>query len=115
MINTHPRHLVAIAAALFLALPVLAGAPRAAEPAKVTIRDFAYGPSVLTIRAGMTVTWINRDDEPHVVTSTTKAFRSGALDTGQSYSFRFAAPGTYHYFCSLHPHMTGTIRVLPRS
>jgi len=115
MANTHPRYLLAVAAVLFLAPSVSTGAARAADAARVTIRDFAYAPSVLTIRAGTTVTWINRDEEPHLVTSATKMFRSGALDTRQSYSFSFTTPGTYRYFCTLHPHMIGTIKVLPKS
>jgi len=63
------------------------------------------------VKAGTTVTWVNRDDIPHTVTSTTLAFRSKALDTNDKFSFTFTTPGSYKYFCSLHPHMTGTIVV----
>jgi plastocyanin len=59
------------------------------------------------------VTWTNRDDIPHTVASTTKAFKSPALDTDDSYSFTFTTAGSYEYFCSLHPHMTGTVVVEP--
>jgi plastocyanin len=61
--------------------------------------------------AGATVTWTNKDDEPHTVVSDTAPFRSGALDTDESFSFRFDEPGTYHYACSIHPRMVGTIVV----
>ena len=57
------------------------------------------------------MTWTNRDDIPHTVASATKAFKSPALDTDDSYSFTFTTAGSYEYFCSLHPHMTGTIVV----
>ena len=65
------------------------------------------------LKAGTTVTWKNEDDIPHTVVSTTKAFRSKALDTDDSFSFTFTTPGTYEYFCSLHPHMVGTVVVDP--
>jgi len=65
------------------------------------------------VKAGTTVTWKNRDDIPHTVAAVTKAFKSKALDTDDAFSFTFAAAGTYDYFCSLHPHMTGTVVVEP--
>lgn len=77
----------------------------------VTIDNFTFTPQQLTVKAGDTVTWTNHDDIPHTVTSTTMAFRSKALDTDDKFSFTFATPGSYAYFCSLHPHMTGTIVV----
>ena len=64
----------------------------------------------VTVAVGTTVTWTNRDDIPHTVVSAGK-FKSKALDTDDSYSFTFTAAGDYTYFCSLHPHMTGTIKV----
>jgi plastocyanin len=70
-----------------------------------------FGPASLTVSAGSTVTWTNKDDEPHTVVSDTALFRSGALDTDESFSFRFDKPGTYHYACSIHPRMVGTIVV----
>jgi amicyanin len=84
-----------------------------AENAAVQIDDFAFSPPNLTVMAGTTVTWRNRDDIPHTVKSSKRLFGSEALDTDDSYSFTFKEPGTYEYFCSLHPHMTGKIIVEP--
>ena len=85
----------------------------AVEPNAVAIDNFAFGPAAITVAAGTKVTWTNRDDEPHTVVSADepRPFKSGALDTGDSFSFTFDKPGTYRYFCSIHPHMTGTIVV----
>ena len=77
----------------------------------VTIDNFVFEPARLTVKAGTTVTWTNRDDIPHTVASNTRAFKSKVMDTDESFSFTFAIPGEYVYFCSLHPHMTGTIVV----
>jgi plastocyanin len=82
-----------------------------AAPPIVIARDFMFAPAAITIRAGASVTWKNTDDEPHTVVSDTGLFRSGALDTGESFTFRFDKPGTYHYACSIHPRMVGTIVV----
>jgi amicyanin len=82
-----------------------------AADAEVGIDNFTFGPQELHVKAGSTVTWVNRDDIPHTVTSTTLAFKSGALDTDQKFSFTFTTPGSYTYFCALHPHMTGSIVV----
>ena len=68
-------------------------------------------PERLTVKAGTTVTWTNRDDIPHTVASKDRLFKSKVMDTDESYSFTFSTPGEYTYFCSLHPHMTGTIVV----
>jgi amicyanin len=84
-----------------------------AEDAAVQIDDFAFSPPSLTVKAGTTVTWRNKDDIPHTVASPTRLFKSKALDTDDSYSFTFNEPGSYAYFCSLHPHMTGKIVVEP--
>jgi plastocyanin len=81
-----------------------------ADDTKVTIDNFTFSPAQLTIKVGTTVTWKNQDDIPHTIVSAGK-FRSKALDTDDSYSFTFTAAGDYTYFCSLHPHMTGTIKV----
>jgi plastocyanin len=100
----------AFAAALLLALAFgVPGTARAADT-EVTIDNFTFGPAKLTVKAGTTVTWVNHDDIPHTVVSIGH-FRSGALDTDDKYSFTFAAPGTYVYFCSLHPQMQGTVVV----
>ena len=77
----------------------------------VMAKDFMFAPTSLTVAAGSTVTWTNRDDEPHTVVSEGGLFRSAALDTNESFSFRFEKPGTYRYTCSIHPRMVGTIVV----
>ena len=78
----------------------------------VSIDNFSFGPQTLTVKAGSTVTWTNKDDIPHGIASDNNAFaKSKALDTDDSYSFTFTTPGTYKYFCYVHPHMTGTIVV----
>ena len=79
---------------------------------RIEIKDFAFNPQTITVKAGEKVTWINRDDEPHTVVSVEKQFRkSTALDTDQEFTITAGAPGTYTYFCSVHPKMTGTIIV----
>jgi plastocyanin len=86
-----------------------------AEPAaaEVVVDNFAFTPAALTIAAGTQVTWINRDDVPHTATSSVKprAFDSGPLDTDARFSHVFSSPGTYEYFCAVHPHMTARIIV----
>jgi plastocyanin len=77
----------------------------------VKIENFTFDPPRLLVKPGTMVTWINEDDIPHTVTSTTKLFRSKALDTDDRFSFTFSALGVYEYFCSLHPHMKGAIVV----
>lgn len=88
-----------------------AAAEAAAAPAIVIAKDFMFAPVTITIKAGSTVTWKNTDDEPHTIVSDTRLFRSGALDTNESFSFRFDQPGTYRYACSIHPRMVGTVVV----
>ncbi|HZB92681.1 MAG TPA: cupredoxin family copper-binding protein [Stellaceae bacterium] len=85
----------------------------AAAPNQVIIDDFAFAPKTLTVAAGTEVVWVNRDDEPHTVVdgSDAKRFKSAALDTGDKFAFVFKTPGTYLYYCTIHPHMTGTIVV----
>ena len=79
---------------------------------RIEIKDFAFNPQTITIKAGEKVTWINRDEEPHTVVSVEKQFKkSTALDTDQEFTITASAPGTYTYFCSVHPKMTGTIIV----
>jgi plastocyanin len=80
------------------------------EDLAIMIDNFTFEPAQLTIKAGTAVIWKNRDDIPHTVVSAGK-FRSKTLDTDDSYSFTFTAAGDYTYFCSLHPHMKGTIKV----
>ena len=90
---------------------LLAATPASAEDVAVKIGNFTFGPQELKVKSGTTVTWTNEDDIPHTVTSSTLAFRSKALDSDDKFSFTFTTPGAYQYFCSLHPHMTGTIVV----
>jgi plastocyanin len=78
---------------------------------QVQIDNFSFTPKTLTVPVGATVTWTNKDDVPHTVVSTKKRFASPALDTDQRFSYRFTAPGTYPYYCSVHPMMTGTVVV----
>ena len=78
---------------------------------QISIQDFQFNPATVTVPVGTTVTWTNKDGEPHTVTSSTKLFSSSGLDEGESFSYTFASPGTYAYHCQLHPHMTGTIVV----
>jgi amicyanin len=85
--------------------------PALAADAEVKIDNFTFNPPRLVVKAGTTVTWDNDDDIPHTVVATGKAFRSKTLDTEDKFSFTFTTPGTYEYFCSLHPHMTGSIVV----
>ncbi|HEY1311587.1 MAG TPA: cupredoxin family copper-binding protein [Pseudolabrys sp.] len=96
-----------------IALLVAAMTASAAQAAtfEVKIDNFTFNAQQITVKAGDTVTWVNHDDIPHTVTSKTMAFRSKAMDTDDKFSFTFATPGKFEYFCSLHPHMTGTIVV----
>ena len=78
----------------------------------VSIDNFTFNPPTLTVKAGTTITWTNKDDIPHGIGSSNNAFaKSKALDTDDAFSFTFTTPGTYQYFCYIHPHMVGTIVV----
>jgi plastocyanin len=84
----------------------------AADKPEVKIDNFSFGPATITIPAGTTVTWTNNDDVPHLVTSDdNKMFKSKALDTDDHFSFTFSKPGTYNYYCAIHPKMTAKIVV----
>jgi len=78
---------------------------------QVVIENFQFNPPTLTVPVGTTVTWVNHDRDEHTVTSSTRLFSSAGLDPNETYSYRFDAPGTYAYFCALHPHMTAQIVV----
>jgi plastocyanin len=88
-----------------------ASAQQKPETTEVKIDNFSFGPAELTVPAGTTVTWTNRDDIPHTVVSTDKVFKSKVLDTDEKFSFTFSKAGTYPYFCSIHPKMTGKVIV----
>ncbi len=102
---------------LFAAAPVVAllatGIAARADDASVVIDNFTFTPATLTVKAGTRVVWKNEDDIPHTVVSdeSPPLFRSKALDTDDSFATVFDKPGTYRYFCGLHPHMQGTIVV----
>ena len=112
------RYLGGLAFALALTLGA-AGAGAAtppAEPPPVTVKigNFVFNPVDLAVPVGTTVTWVNEDDVPHTVVSDDKAsFRSKVLDTDEKFSFTFTKAGSYPYFCSIHPHMTGKVTVTP--
>jgi plastocyanin len=88
-------------------------APLAAQTngVAVVIDNFVFSPERLTVKVGTTVTWTNHDDIPHTVAAKDRTFKSKVMDTDESFSFTFSTPGEYTYFCSLHPHLTGTIVV----
>ena len=90
---------------------VTASAQPKPETMEVKIDNFTFGPAELTVTAGTTITWTNRDDIPHTVVSTDKVFKSKVLDTDEKFSFTFSTPGTFPYFCSIHPKMTGKVVV----
>jgi len=86
---------------------------QAASPLSVAVKvdNFTFGPSELVVSPGTTVTWTNRDDIPHTIVADDHSFKSKVLDTDDAFSYTFNKPGTYPYFCSIHPHMTGTVVV----
>ena len=102
-----PMKVVFAGVAAFL---LLAATPTWAADVTVKIGNFMFGPQELTVKAGTTVTWTNEDDTPHMILSPNN-FRSEVLDVRGTYAFTFTTPGTYKYFCFLHPHMTGTVVV----
>jgi len=106
MQRTILRSLIAAAAVLLC----LAGVPAQAQELQVTIDNFTFTPAELKVKVGDTVTWTNHDDIPHTTVSAGK-FRSKTMDTDDKFSFTFTSAGDYKYFCSLHPHMTGMIKV----
>ena len=91
----------------------MAAAAVAAQDAAsvITIDNFTFAPETLTVAAGTTVTWVNRDEEPHNVVSPDRVFRSKAIDGGEKFTTVFDKPGTYNYICAVHPHMRGTVIV----
>ena len=105
------------AAALAIVLSAAPVVAHAAEPRApdagytVELAHFMFTTATLTVPAGATVHWKNRDGEPHTVVSIDGLFRSGALDQGDSFEFTFGKPGSYRYVCSIHPQMVGTIVV----
>ena len=99
---------VAFVIAVCAAIATAQSTPAASE---VKIDNFSFGPDTLTVPVGTTVTWTNRDDIPHTVVSTEGVFKSKVRDTDEKFSYTFATAGTYPYYCSVHPKMTGKIVV----
>jgi plastocyanin len=85
--------------------------PPAGGKAEVKIDNFVFGPQTITVSVGTTVTWTNKDDIPHTVVSTDGVFKSKVRDTDETFSYTFNKAGTYSYFCSVHPKMTGKVMV----
>ena len=77
----------------------------------ISIDNFTFSPQSLTVTPGTTVVWVNRDDVPHTVRSVDNKFKSGTLDTDDTFKFTFNDEGTFKYFCTVHTHMTGEIIV----
>ena len=103
---------------VMIMLLLLAGSSRVtaadqppASNAEVKIDNFSFGPQTVTVPVGATVTWVNRDDIPHTVVSTDGVFKSKVRDTDEKFSYTFTKVGTYPYFCSVHPKMTGKVVV----
>jgi amicyanin len=101
-----------LAAILGLSL-VASGGGALADDATIKIANFTFDPPTLTVKAGTTVTWVNADDIPHLVSEKDGKFRSPALDTDEKFSQTFPTAGTVEYFCIIHPHMTGKVVVTP--
>ena len=95
---------------LFAAAMTSASGP-ANGPAEVKIDNYSFMPGDLTVAAGTTVTWVNHDDVPHTVRNNDGTIKSKALDTDDKFSMTFDKPGTYEYFCSIHPKMTAKVVV----
>ncbi|SDR49412.1 Plastocyanin [Rhizobiales bacterium GAS113] len=111
MIAAFTRACSTHALAALLAIAVMGAQPVYAADVAVKIDNFTFTPDSMEIPAGTTVVWTNEDDIPHTIANAERQFKSHALDTGDSFSFTFTQPGTYEYFCSLHPHMKGKIIV----
>jgi plastocyanin len=99
-------------------LLLFAGSPRVrandqASPANAAVKidNFVFGPQTITVPVGATVTWTNSDDIPHTAVSTDGVFKSKVMDTDEKFSYTFTKAGTYSYYCSIHPKMTGTVVV----
>jgi plastocyanin len=101
---------VALIVTLAAGLAIAATGDAATTP-RVQIKEFAFVPAKLTVPVGTAVTWTNADDETHTVTAVDRAYTSTALEHNATYAHRFTTPGTYTYFCMLHPHMTATVVV----
>ncbi len=106
------------ASVLIAIVLLIAGSPNvtasdqpSAANAAVNIDNFVFGPQTITVPVGATVTWTNKDDIPHTSVSTEGVFKSKVLDTDEKFAYTFTKPGTYRYYCTIHPKMTGTVVV----
>jgi plastocyanin len=90
---------------------IMAARPAEASNVEVKIDNFSFSPASLTVRVGTQITWMNRDDIPHTIVEDSRAFKSKVLDTDEKYTFTLSQPGTYKYYCSIHPRMTGKLVV----
>ena len=115
-----PQSILGMTTLAVVAIALLAGGQKSlgagqdnkpGAPSAIKIDNFSFGPATLTIPVGTTVTWTNDDDVPHTVVSVDKLFKGPALDTDEKFSYTFTKPGTYEYFCSVHPKMTAKIVV----
>jgi plastocyanin len=107
------RRLFALAGAAALCLSIAGTSTVAAadDPSTIVVKSFMFAPMTIKVKVGTKVTWMNKDEEPHTVSSDDGLFRSSAMDTDESFSYKFDKPGTYHYTCTIHPRMVGTITV----
>jgi len=110
-IKSEIRFVTVLVVAVLAAVAAFAAQSALAADLEVDIDQFTFYPQRITVKAGTTVTWVNGDDIPHTIAATNKLFKSKTLDTKDRFSFTFTTPGTYEYFCSLHPHMTGAVVV----
>jgi plastocyanin len=102
---------LAASALMMSTVATMTKAAPAPQAAAVRIDNFTFKDPIVTVKTGTTVTWTNGDDIPHTVVAKDSTFKSKVLDSGDHFAFTFAKPGQFGYFCSLHPHMTGTIVV----
>ena len=105
------RALLSLPLALPFALAAMKVTPALAADAAISIDNFVFTPDTLEIAAGTKVIWTNNDDIPHAVGAKDLSWKSHAMDTGDTFDHTFEKPGTYDYFCTLHPHMQGKIVV----
>jgi plastocyanin len=103
--------MIAVLALLTGSQRVKANDQPSAASAAVKIDNFVFGPQSITVPVGTTVTWTNSDDIPHTAVSTDGVFKSKVMDTDEKFSYTFTKPGTYTYYCTIHPKMTGKIVV----
>lgn len=103
--------LLVVSVAMARAPRPVAAAVAEGSQVEAKIDNFSFAPATLTVPVGTTVRWTNHDDIPHNVVANDKSFKSKALDTDESFSYTFTKAGTYDYFCSIHPKMTGKVVV----